>query len=230
MRLAAVNKELWLLLSIFSLAYLLNRLVNANYMLLGFYSLPAIFSAYFFGRRHATLTAFASILLVGILTYFNPVLFTEIQKPSIYAKRWYDITVWRGILIITAYAMGTLYDRNHRRILELQRAYRGVLHILRQFVAQDKYTENHSYRVSVYAAKIAFYMGFGSRRVEDVRAAAMLHDIGKLEISRNLLYKAARLTREEFDKVKKHAENSTDIMGGVRRDPCEDNPHYPRPP
>jgi putative nucleotidyltransferase with HDIG domain len=44
-------------------------------------------------------------------------------------------------------------------------------------------TQNHSYRVSVYAAKIAEAMGPGSERIEDVRAAALLHDIGKLEIA-----------------------------------------------
>ena len=212
-RLAEVNKELWLLLSMFLIAYLINYVVNANYMLLGFYSLPAIFSAYFFGRRHATLTAFASALLVGFLTYFNSELFSRTAEYSFVYSRWNDIAVWAGVLMITAYAMGTLYDRNKARVLELQRAYHGVLQILRQFVAQDKYTENHSYRVSIYAAKIASYMGFKPARVADVRDAALLHDIGKLEVSRELLYKASRLTYDEFDKVKKHAENSTSIIG-----------------
>ena len=212
-RLAEVNKELWLLLSMFLIAYLINYVVSANYMLLGFYSLPSIFSAYFFGRRHATLTAFASVLLVGFLTYFNSGLFIKTAEYSFFYSRWNDIAVWAGVLMITAYAMGTLYDRDKERVLELQRAYRGVLHILRQFVAKDKYTENHSYRVSIYAAKIASYMGFNPTRVADVRDAALLHDIGKLEVSRELLYKASRLTYEEFDKVKKHAENSTRIIG-----------------
>ena len=212
-RLADINKEVWLFLSMFLIAYLINYVVNANYMLLSFYSLPSIFSAYFFGRRHATLTAFASALLVGFLTYYNPDLFIKTAEYSFIDSRWNDITVWAGVLIITAYAMGTLYDRNKEKVLELQKAYHGVLHILRQFVAKDKYTANHSYRVSIYAAKIASYMGFKSARVADVRDAALLHDIGKLEVSRELLYKASRLTIDEFDKVKKHAENSTSIIG-----------------
>ena len=59
--------------------------------------------------------------------------------------------------------------------------------ILRHFVSKDTYTENHSYRVSVYAAQIASQMGLNHDRIEDVRAAALLHDIGKLDISRELL-------------------------------------------
>ena len=96
--------------------------------------------------------------------------------------RWYDLLAWGGTLMITAYAMGTLHERHQTKVQELQETYRGLLMILRQFIAKDKYTENHSYRVSVYAAKIAARMGFSAQRIEDVRAASLLHDIGKLGI------------------------------------------------
>ena len=56
-RLGAVNRELWLLLGMFAIALLLNSLVAERRMLLGFYVLPTIFSAYFYGRRHAVMTA-----------------------------------------------------------------------------------------------------------------------------------------------------------------------------
>ena len=72
-----VNKELWLLLMMFSILAGLNYLVASDRMMLGFYVLPTVFSAYFFGRRHATLTALASILLVILIVYWNPRLFTE---------------------------------------------------------------------------------------------------------------------------------------------------------
>jgi hypothetical protein len=100
--------------------------------------------------------------------------------------------VWGGVLLVTGYSMGTLYEHKSEQIRELQETYHGVLMILRHFIAKDAYTENHSYRVSIYAAKIAASVGLTSGRIEDVRAAALLHDIGKLDISRDLLYKAAR--------------------------------------
>jgi putative nucleotidyltransferase with HDIG domain len=87
--------------------------------------------------------------------------------------------------------------------------------ILRQFISKDKYTENHSYRVSIYAAKIAAYLGFEHERIEDIRDAALLHDIGKLDISRQLLYKAASLSQEEYKEMKKHVEKSGDILEPV---------------
>src|SRR6476659_9373921 len=71
-RLEEVNKELWLVFSLFALAGLLNSLVASQRVVLGLYTLPTVVSAYLYGRRHATLTALASVLMLGLLTWFNP--------------------------------------------------------------------------------------------------------------------------------------------------------------
>ena len=122
---------------------------------------------------------------------------------------------WGSVLIITGYLMGTLYEHKTAQLRELRETYDGVLMLLRHFISKDKYTENHSYRVSVYAARIAARLDLDANRVEDVRAAAMLHDIGKLEISRDLLYKAARLTKEEFEHVQQHVERGVEMLESV---------------
>ena len=62
-----INPELWLLLFLVVIAAMLNFLVASQRMALVFYFLPTLFSAYHFGRRHATLTALASIVLVVLL-------------------------------------------------------------------------------------------------------------------------------------------------------------------
>jgi putative nucleotidyltransferase with HDIG domain len=220
-RLEEVNKELWLLLSLFGICLLLNLVVDGQRMVLSFYTLPTLGSAYLYGRRHATLTALGSVLLVCLMTWYNPVLFAASGGFAIPAARWMDITVWGGVLIITGYTMGTLYEHNARQINELRQTYQGVLMILRHFIAKDTYTENHSYRVSVYAATIATQLDLPSGRVEDVRSAALLHDIGKLDISRELLYKAARLTEEEFKHMQEHVNKGVSILepvgGSLRR-------------
>ena len=213
--LTEVNKELWLILSLLVLAAIMNYLVTAHRMVLGFYTLPTLFSAYFYGRRHATLTAIASVFMVGLLAHYNPDLLTETQATRFVEDRWYDLTAWAGILVVTAYAMGTLHEHHESRVQELRQTYHGLLLILRQFVSKDKYTENHSYRVSIYAAKIASYFGLATEKIEDIRDASLLHDIGKLDVSRQLLYKAARLTREEFEGMKKHVEKGVEILEPV---------------
>ena len=218
-RIGDVNKELWLILSIFAIAGALNFLIASHRMVLGFYTLPTLFSAYWYGRRHAVLTAFGSLFVVILLVYFNPALFTN--GKMLEDGKWYDITTWGSILVITAYTMGTLSEYHEARVRELRETYYGILLILRQFISNDKYTQNHSYRVSVYAAKLASYLGLSGDRIEDVRASALLHDIGKLDISRELLYKAARLTQEEFEEMQNHVQKGVGMLepvgGSLRR-------------
>ncbi len=210
-----VNKELWLILSLLIIAFAMNYLVTAHRMVLGFYTLPTLFSAYFFGRRHATLTAVASVFLVGLLAHYNPRMFSEEVNTQCMSGRYYDLFAWGCMLIITAYAMGTLHERHAAKMRELQATYYGLLMILRQFIAKDKYTENHSYRVSIYAATIASHLGLNMERIEEVRAAALLHDIGKLDISRDLLYKAAQLSQNEYAMMKKHVDKGASILEPV---------------
>jgi putative nucleotidyltransferase with HDIG domain len=189
-------------------------------MLLSFYTFPTLFSAYHYGRRHASLTALASVLIVVLITCLNPNLFGH-SAEVISSQKWFDIVIWGGSLILTAIAMGTLYDRNASRMRELRETYHGVLMILRHFISKDTYTQNHSYRVSIYAARIATEMGFDDERVEDVRAAALLHDIGKLDISRDILHKAASLTTTEYAHMQEHVTRGVTLLepvgGSLRR-------------
>ena len=215
-----VNKELWLVLSLFLIALLLNALVASQQMVLGFYTLPTVFSAYLYGRRHATLTAFASVLLVVLLVYADLPFFAGMGS-GLHASGLLDITVWGGTLIVTGYFMGSLYEHKDAQVKELRQTYQGILLILRHFISKDKYTENHSYRVSVYASKIAGELNLGPERIEDIRAAALLHDIGKLDISRAILYKAARLTQGEFEEIQQHVDKGVSMLepvgGSLRR-------------
>lgn len=219
-RFEEVNKELWVILSLFSVGLLLNYAIASQRMILAFYALPTVISAYFYGRRHATLTALASVLMVVLLLLFRaPVAPDPFSLKAL--DQWVDVTVWGGTLIITGYLMGTLYEHKTEQLRELRETYHGVLMILRHFISKDSYTENHCHRVSVYAVKIAGAMNLDPERIEDVRAAALLHDIGKLDISRELLYKAARLTREEYEEIQKHVSKGIEMLepvgGSLRR-------------
>lgn len=221
MSLARINQELWLVLSLFIIAALFNWLVASHRMILGLYTLPTIFSAYVYGRRHAVLTASASIFLVLVLVLTNTHLFGAAAPVVMDATQWAELVTWACLLLITAYAMGTLYDKKEVHLAELRQTYFGLLAILQQFISNDKYTHNHSYRVAMYASAIAMRMGFEQERVDDVRAAALLHDVGKLETSRELLHKAASLTPEEMAEMRKHVQKGVALLepvgGSLRR-------------
>src|SRR5262245_65698086 len=116
-----VNKELWVVLSMFAIALVLNELIAAQRMVLSFYVLPTIASAYFYGRRHGTLTAFASVLLVvGLLIFRSPTPTPTGLEAGDFFSQALDVAVWGGSLIITGYLMGTLYESRNAQITELR--------------------------------------------------------------------------------------------------------------
>src|SRR2546427_3388167 len=193
-RLAQVNKELLLIFSIVASAALVNFFVEGQRLVLTFYNLPTLFAVYYFGRRRAVQAAVATILFVTWVNVMHPTLFNRGPVPVEDLLGWSDLSIWAGFLVIFAYATGTLHQHSEERMRELRETYFGVLQILSQMISNDKFTQNHSYRVSIYATQIALELGMGDDQVEDVRAAALLHDVGKLEISREVLYKSARLT------------------------------------
>lgn len=221
-KLLDTNKELLLIFSIIAFAGVINFFVAGERLVLTFYNLPTLFAAYYFGRRRAVQTALASSLIVSWLNLMNPVaLASSMHIESARLMAWSDIVVWGGFLVITGYATGTLYEKKERSMADLRETYYGVLQILSQFISKDKYTQNHSYRVSVYAAQIGRSLGLRGESIEDLRAASLLHDIGKLDISRDILYKAARLNDDEITEMRQHVNKGMALLkpvgGSLRR-------------
>jgi len=70
--------------------------------------------------------------------------------------------------------------------------------------ARDPYTHGHSRRVARHAERIAQELGLAQEQVTTIRAAALVHDIGKINVPRSILTKPSRLTEEEFALVKRH--------------------------
>jgi diguanylate cyclase (GGDEF)-like protein/putative nucleotidyltransferase with HDIG domain len=89
----------------------------------------------------------------------------------------------------------------------------GLLDTLAEVIdLGDPFVLGHSMRVAEFATRIAQHMGLHKKQVELIRSASMLHDIGKLGISAELLGKPAKLTMEEYEEVKKHVELGVELL------------------
>ncbi len=73
----------------------------------------------------------------------------------------------------------------------------------------------HTERVSQYCEAIAREIGFSENEVNKVKTAAVLHDIGKITISTEILNKPGRLTQDEYEIIKKHPETGYQILKSV---------------
>jgi len=85
--------------------------------------------------------------------------------------------------------------------------------------ARDPYVGNHASKVADYAIAIAVEMGLSQERMEPLRQAGFLHDIGKIALSEEVLHKPGKLTDEEYEYVKTHAALGGEFLemcGGLR--------------
>ncbi len=81
--------------------------------------------------------------------------------------------------------------------------------------AKDHTSHKHLQRVRVFTVEVAKELGFPDDEIEALRAAALLHDIGKLAIPEHIINKPGRLTLEEFEKMKIHTLVGAEILERV---------------
>ncbi len=194
-------------------AFVGTYLIEEQSLILNFYYLPVLVAGYFLGRRTGVLTAVFSILavLISVLIFPNRFFGDNFL--------WHNVvrlSSWGGFLILASVTVGSLYEENERRLQDLKNAYIGILEILSKYLeSTDPYTKGHSVRVSELAMETAIIMDLPRNEIENVRVAGLLHDIGKIEISGEILRKAAALTAEEREIIDSHAIKGAYILSSV---------------
>ena len=197
---------------IFVVAFFGTYFIEEVSLIFNFYYLPVLIASYFLGRRIGILVALLSILDVLICAMLFPDRFFS-------GILWHNIvrlSSWSVFLFLASVTVGTLYEQNDRRLSDLKNAYIGIIEILAKYLeSTDRYTKGHSIRVSELAMEVAIAMELPRTQVDNIRAAGLLHDIGKIEISADVLGKAAALTSEEKALMDSHAVKGAYLLSSV---------------
>lgn len=90
-----------------------------------------------------------------------------------------------------------------------------VMSLVNAIEAKDAYTSGHCQRVMEVSCEIAASMELDEDTINDLRYAAMLHDIGKIGISATILSKTEKLTEQEYEEIKRHPQISYNILKNV---------------
>ncbi len=207
------NFERLLVTIILVMAFLGTYYIEATTVVMNFYFLPVLVAGYFLGRRSGLLAAVLSILLVSLCTILFP-------DRMLSADRFWEgvagISGWGGFLIVTSVAVGSLYEVKELQLKNLKNAYVGILEILSKYLeASDPYTKGHSTRVAELAVATASEMGLPGADIDTIRVASLLHDVGKIEISGEVLHKAAQLSESEREYVDSHSERGARLLSTV---------------
>lgn len=147
-----------------------------------------------------------------------------VKEKSIYDNAWFLIYMvmlavifigWLTWFVTRIWAQRTLELQQGRLELAMQQIQMGnetILAIAKTVDAKDERTSKHSQRVSEYSVIIAKEYGFSAEEQENLRRAALLHDIGKIAIPDMILNKPARLTDEEYAVMKTHVTKGAEIL------------------
>jgi len=103
-----------------------------------------------------------------------------------------------------------LYEEVHEMFIEASTALAGAIE------KRDPYTGGHTQRVLEYSLATAKYLNLTAEEMENLRIAAILHDIGKIGIEDRILRKTTQLNDEEFQSITTHTALGRDILTPIK--------------
>lgn len=150
--------------------------------------------------------------------------YTIIKEAELYDHVWFKvffftelilIVVWMSWHITKTFALKKMEYQRREIALAKEQVRMGnetILAIARTVDAKDSNTSQHSTRVSEYSVMISKELGYSTEMQENLRKAALLHDIGKIGIPDAVLNKPAKLTNEEYEIMKSHVTRGAEIL------------------
>ena len=146
-------------------------------------------------------TLFAAQFVMGLLGGLIGGAYVIVKRPAVL------------VLVIGVYGIGHLsvYAFSQLRISHLS-AIKGFVKTLE---AKDMYTRGHTERVAYFAEMIGEEYGFSGTQIEEIKWAALIHDLGKLAVPTELIRKRGRLDDSEYGQMKEHAHLVEEILAEV---------------
>jgi len=130
------------------------------------------------------------------------------RRRLLFENRQYQLDLERRVEEQTAEVRNVLGD--------VRNAYSHTLEaLINALDARERETQRHSKRVSEYTMLMARQMNIPSAELLDIERGALLHDIGKIGTSDNILLKPSKLTEEEWVEIRKHPEIGYQILKGI---------------
>lgn len=181
---SAVEKTRWFLFEHFEKALVvllvlsllvIHRAVDYKLAFLSFYYLPIILAGFLVGRNTAVWSA---VLIVNLVLFFQLVQGLQ-GAPGFDAAVTLTLVPWAGFLILTGFVVGTLAEQRQARLDDVKRSYLTMLELLTfSLEAAEHENRGHSHRVAELAARLARELGLREADVENVRVAALMHEVG----------------------------------------------------
>src|SRR3989442_9551703 len=167
-------EQIFVLLLVASLLGI-HYLVEQKLAFLSFYYLATILAGSYGGRRLAVMSG---VFIVVLVFFFQAIVGLD-MLPGFYEDALLTLVPWAGFLILTGYVVGRLAEERQQQLNDVKNAYLATLELLTfHLESTERHQQGHSHRVSVLATAIARERKLTEAEVENVRVAALLHEVG----------------------------------------------------
>lgn len=148
----------------------------------------------------------------------NDKLFNDV-KNIFYRNIFISLAVIVVIMVFYSFVFHTMKktkEREEKNNNKLEKMNMNIVKALAKTIdAKDRYTSGHSQRVANYSREIAKRMGKSKEEQREIYYAGLLHDVGKIRVSEEVINKPGRLTNEEFDQIKIHPVTGYHILKDI---------------
>lgn len=219
----------------FLVAHGTHGLHEIHIVLGGMYLIPIIAAAVWFGLWGSLATT-----AVISLAYYAHIRLSWPDQPMENANQFAMIVVY-WVVGTVAGALVNLEERERERRLKAEREIiiEGIAGLSNALRFRDEYTRMHSEHVSRLAVQIGGRLGLSPDRLDLVRLAGLVHDVGKIGIRDDVLLKPHDLSEEELALIKQHPVIAAEILRPIRgakeiadivlaHHECPDGSGYPR--
>jgi hypothetical protein len=202
--------ELMLLIVVIGLACLFYQVQGYKLVVLNLFYLPVVLCAFFLGTYRAGILAVFCVTVASIVTVTNLPGFASFFSPLMIGL---VVTVWGAVLGLVAILVGTLSDERKAKTAELHEAYIGVVEVLSRYLqSANARLKARSIRVAELSQKVALAMKLPLKLVDDVRIAALLYDIGNVEVTTRVFRKAVGTLETDPNKLEQHTFRGIDLI------------------
>jgi hypothetical protein len=163
--------------------------VNGNkIVVLNLFYLPVILGGFFLGRYRAGVMAFLCVIAASLALANSPGEFAGAQPIVMVGL---SMLIWGAVLCLAALLVGSLSDERNAKVRDLHEAYVGVVEVLSKYLqSANPRLKDRATRVAELCQKVAVEMRLPSQEVDDIRVAALMLDLGKIEVTTRLVSRA----------------------------------------
>ncbi|MGQ0634623.1 MAG: HD-GYP domain-containing protein [Planctomycetaceae bacterium] len=210
--------ELLLIGSVVGLATLVAVLHGNSMVALNLFYLPVVLAGFFLGRYRAGVMAFLCVVAGSLAIAWR---LDGPGGPQSVVVVGLMTLVWAAALCLTAMLVGSLSDERNAKVRELHEAYVGVVEVLSKYLrSANPRLKDRATRVAELCQRVASELRLMPQETDDIRVAALMVDLGKIEVTTRLVSRAVDTLESNQDSLAEHSFQGIDLvhsLGSVLR-------------